>query len=183
MKNTIVTSVVLFLICAVCAVLCASVNYVTAPRIEENIRIANAEALKSVAGDLEIGETVPVTGFSGVEESTDLFKDGKKVGTALLLSGSGYGGSFSIIASYDTKGALIGAKMNVDSETEGLGKKAEEDWYMALFGGMGKDKSFPSSPKDLPGEEAALVSGATVTFKGVSKALKLGSDCAKEVGR
>ena len=183
MKNTIVTSVVLFLICAVCAVLCASVNYVTAPRIEENIRIANAEALKSVAGDLEIGETVPVTGFSGVEESTDLFKDGKKVGTALLLSGSGYGGSFSIIASYDTKGALIGAKMTVDSETAGLGKKAEEDWYMALFGGMGKDKSFPSSPKDLPGEEAALVSGATVTFKGVSKALKLGSDCAKEVGR
>ena len=45
MKNTIVTSVVLFLICAICAVLCASVNYVTAPRIEENIRIANAEAL------------------------------------------------------------------------------------------------------------------------------------------
>ena len=39
MKNTIVTSVVLFLICAVCAVLCASVNYVTAPRIEENIRM------------------------------------------------------------------------------------------------------------------------------------------------
>ena len=76
MKNTIVTSVVLFLICAVCAVLCASVNYVTAPRIEENIRIANAEALKSVAGDLEIGETVAVENYEGVKESTDLYKDG-----------------------------------------------------------------------------------------------------------
>ena len=87
MKNTIMTSIVLFLICAVCAVLCASVNYITAPRIEENIRIANAEALKSVAGDLEIGETVEVTGFEGVKESTELYKDGKKAGTALLLSG------------------------------------------------------------------------------------------------
>ena len=178
MKNTIVTSVVLFLICAVCAVLCASVNYVTAPRIEENIRIANAEALKSVAGDLEIGETVAVTG--GVEESTDLFRDGKKVGIALLLSGSGYGGSFSIIASYDTNGALMGAKMTVDSETAGLGKKAEESWYMDLFKGMGVDKPFPSAPKDLSADETALVSGATVTFKGVSKALKNGSDYIKE---
>ena len=180
MKNTIVTSVVLFLICAVCAVLCASVNYVTAPRIEENIRIANAEALKSVAGDLEIGETVAVTGFSGVEESTDLFRDGKKEGIALLLSGSGYGGSFSIIASYDTNGALMGAKMTVDSETAGLGKKAEESWYMDLFKGMGVDKPFPSAPKDLSADDTALVSGATVTFKGVSKALKNGSDYIKE---
>ena len=180
MKNTIVTSVVLFLICAVCAVLCASVNYVTAPRIEENIRIANAEALKSVAGDLEIGETVAVENYEGVKESTDLYKDGKNVGTALLLSGSGYGGSFSIIASYDTKGALMGAKMTVDSETAGLGKKSEESWYMDLFVGMGVDKSFPSAPKDLSADETALVSGATVTFKGVSKALKNGSDYIKE---
>ena len=136
--------------------------------------------MKSVAGDLEIGETVAVTGFSGVEESTDLFRDGKKVGIALLLSGSGYGGSFSIIASYDTNGALMGAKMTVDSETAGLGKKAEESWYMDLFKGMGVDKPFPSAPKDLSADETALVSGATVTFKGVTKALKNGSDYIKE---
>ena len=129
---------------------------------------------------MEIGETVAVTGFSGVEESTDLFRDGKKVGIALLLSGSGYGGSFSIIASYDTNGALMGAKMTVDSETAGLGKKAEESWYMDLFKGMGVDKPFPSAPKDLSADDTALVSGATVTFKGVSKALKNGSDYIKE---
>ena len=180
MKNTIMTSIVLFLICAVCAVLCASVNYITAPRIEENIRIANAEALKSVAGDLEIGETVEVTGFEGVKESTELYKDGKKAGTALLLSGSGYGGSFSIIAAYDNNGALMGAKMTVDSETAGLGKKAEESLYMDLFKGMGNGISVPSAPKDLPGEQAALVSGATVTFKGVTKALGNGSVYIKE---
>ena len=179
MKNTILTSVVLFLICAVCAVLCASVNYITAPRIEENIRIANAEALKSVAGDLEIGETLSVDGFDGVEEVTDLYKNGKKVGKALLLSGSGYGGTFSIIASYDINGALMGAKMTVDSETAGLGKKAEESWDMDLFKSMGDDKPFPSAPKDLNPDEAALVSGATVTFKGVTKALKNGSDYIK----
>ncbi len=183
MKNTILTSVVLFLICAVCAVLCASVNAVTAPRIEENIRIANAEALKSVAGDLEIGETSVVEGFDGVSEATPLYKDGKKAGTALLLSGSGYGGSFSIIAAYDNNGALMGAKMTVDSETAGLGKKAEESWYMDLFTGMGADKAFPSAPKDLPSEDAALVSGATVTFKGVTKALQNGSVYIKEGAR
>ena len=91
MKKTLMTSLVLFLICAVCAVLCATVNSFTAPKIEENIRKANAEALKSVAGDLEIGETVPVEGWPGVVEATPLLEDGKRVGTALLLSGSGYG--------------------------------------------------------------------------------------------
>ena len=70
--------------------------------------------------------------------------------------------------------------MTVDSETAGLGKKAEESWYMDLFVGMGVDKSFPSAPKDLSADETALVSGATVTFKGVSKALKNGSDYIKE---
>ena len=104
----------------------------------------------------------------------------KKAGTALLLSGSGYGGSFSIIAAYDNNGALMGAKMTVDSETAGLGKKAEESWYMNLFKGMGNGISFPSAPKDLPGEQAALVSGATVTFKGVTKALGNGSVYIKE---
>ena len=74
MKKTLMTSLVLFLICAVCAVLCATVNSFTAPKIEENIRKANAEALKSVAGDLEIGETVPVEGWPGVVEATPLLE-------------------------------------------------------------------------------------------------------------
>ena len=180
MKNTIITSVVLFLICAVCGVLCASVNAVTAPVIQENIRKANALALKSVAGDLEIGETKAVEGFEGVKEETELYKDGNMTGKALLLSGSGYGGEFSIIAAYDNNGGLLGAKMTVDSETAGLGKKAEESWYMDLFRGM---DTFPSTPKELPGDQASLVSGATVTFKGVTKALSNGSRYIKEGGR
>lgn len=180
MKNAIKTSLVLFLICAVCAVLCAAVNGITAPQIAENTRKANALALKSVAGDLEVGETKAVEGIDGVKEETSLYKDGKVVGKALLLSGSGYGGSFSIIASYDTNGGLTGAKMTTNSETAGLGKKAEESWYMEIFSGMGDKKEFPSTPKDLPSESSSLVSGATVTFKGVSKALKAGSDYVKE---
>lgn len=182
MKKTLITSLTLFLICAVCGVLCAFVNAFTAPKIEENIRLANAMALKSVAGDLEVGETEKVEGYDGVVEATPLLKDGKKVGTALLLSGSGYGGSFSIIASYDLSGAVTGAKMTANSETAGLGKKAEEGWYMDLFVSMDAS-TLPSTPKDLPSSESALVSGATVTFKGVTKALRSGSTYIKEGGR
>lgn len=177
MNKTVKTSLVLFLICAVCAILCALVNSITAPIIEENVRKANALALQSVAGDLEIGETASVTGNSYVEEETPLFKNGERMGSALLLSGSGYGGKLSIIAAYDNSGALIGAKMTTNSETAGLGKKAEEDWYMELFQGM---TEFPSSPKDLGGDDASLVSGATLTFKGVTNALREGSLYVKE---
>lgn len=180
MKDIVKTGLVLFLICAVCAVLCAWVNSFTAPTIEENQRIANRKALESVAGSYEIGETKVVETFAGVKEATPLTSGGKTVGYALQLVGSGYGGSFTIIASYDAKGALLKAKMTSDSETAGLGKKAENDWYMDIFTGMGDTAEFPSSKNDLPSDQSALVSGASVTFKGVSLALKNGSDFIKE---
>ena len=103
MKNTIVTSVVLFLICAVCAVLCASVNYVTAPRIEENIRIANAEALKSVAGDLEIGETVALRETRSFEYENE--------GNIYMVIARALENSFTVIVLTDITQIRNGEKM------------------------------------------------------------------------
>lgn len=180
MKDIAKTGLVLFMICAVCAVLCAWVNSFTAPQIEENLRLANKRALEAVAGSYEVGETKAVSGHAVVKEETPLMQNGKVAGYALQLSGSGYGGQFTIIAAYDAKGALLKAKMTSDSETAGLGKKAENDWYMDIFTGMGDTAEFPASKNDLPSEQTALVNGASVTFKGVTVALKGGSSYIKE---
>ena len=67
-----------------------------------------------------------------------------------------------------------------NSETPGLGKKSEESWYMAQFVGFGATAPIPTSKNDLA--DPSLVSGATVTFTGVSGALKNGSEYVKSLG-
>lgn len=180
MKTIAKTGLVLFLICAVCAALCAWVNSFTYPVIQENVARANREALEAVSGGLDIGDTIAVLDSDTVREITELSRDGKTCGYVLQLEGKGYGGLFTIIASYDTSGALIKAKMTEDSETAGLGKNAENDWYMDLFTGMGDTVSFPGGKSDLSESDKALVSGASFTFRAVSSTLKSGSEYVKE---
>ncbi len=181
MKTIAKTGLVLFLICAVCASLCAWVNSFTYPIIQENIALANREALERVSNNLEIGETESVENNDTVKEVTPLYSDGKTAGYVLQLEGKGYGGLFTIIASYDTNGALMRAQMTEDSETAGLGKNAENDWYMDLFTGMGDTVSFPSGKSDLSESDKALVSGASFTFRAVSSTLRSGSEYVKEI--
>ncbi len=181
MNTTLKTGLVLFLICAVCASLCAWVNSFTSPIIEENIVKANRAALEKVSNGLEIGETETVENDTVVKEVTALYKGGKISGYVLQLIGKGYGGEFTIIASYDTNGALIKAQMTEDSETAGLGKNAENDWYMELFTGMGDTISFPGGKTDLSESDKALISGASFTFRAVSSTLKSGSLFVKEL--
>lgn len=180
MNTTVKTGLVLFLICAVCASLCAWVNSFTAPVIEANVIKANRAALEKVSGGFEIGETESVEDDT-VKEMTPLYSDGKTAGYVLQLKGKGYGGEFTIIASYDTKGALIKAQMTEDSETAGLGKNAENEWYMDLFTGMGDTVSFPGGKNDLSESDKALISGASFTFRAVSATLKGGSLFVKEI--
>ena len=182
MNNMIKTSLILFIICAICASLCAYVNSFTAPQIEKNIQLANRLALEFVSQGLDIGETTEVLDNSFVKEITPLSRNGERV-AYVLLSGRGYGGEFSIIASYDKKGALMKAKMTQDSETAGLGKNAESDWYMELFTSMGDTTPFPSGKNDLNEEDKALVTGASFTFRAVSETLKNGSTYIKEIAR
>lgn len=183
MKTYIKTGVTLLLICAVCASLCALVNSVTAPRIEANMIAANKAAAAAISGGMNPGDAIAVADakYPTVMTISDLTKSDGTVGGYLLeLKSGGYGGPMTIMASYNTDGSLIGAKLTNNSETAGLGKKAEEDWYMAMFVGKGAATAIPASKNDLSDSEAAGISGATITFNGVSAAILQGSDYVKE---
>lgn len=185
MKNYLKTGIVLFAICAVCAALCAFVNSVTAPRIEANQLAANLEAAKAVSGGMTPGslESISLPDYPAIRAIAPLTKDnGELGGYQLELEGSGYGGSMTVITAYNLDGSLIGAKLTSNSETAGLGKKAENDWYMDMFKGKGADTAIPTSKNDLGESEAAAISGATITFNGISSVIKQGSDYVKAQG-
>jgi len=181
MKQYLKVALTLFLICAVAAVSLAIINAITSPVIEANSEKETIEAYKAISAgysfNLEETETYE---DSQVLYSMPLYEGEKTEGYILGLSGNGYGGTFVLVASFKTDGSLLEAKMMSNSETPGLGKKAEESWYMKQFAGLGGDKSLPESKNDLA--DPSLVSGASVTFNGVNAALKAGSEKAKQLG-
>ena len=176
------TALILAAICAVAAVVLATLNMVTEPAIEryENQKVLSA--LESVSNGMDIGDMKTVDGNAYVQYLYPLTKNGKTGGYILGLSSIGYGGELGIIASFDTDGLVMNAILVSDSETPGVGKKAEAKGYMDKFIGTGSDSNpVPTSKSMLSDADAAAVSGATITYTGITKALKAGSEYVRSL--
>lgn len=182
MKTTIKTGLLLFFICAFSAGLCGIINSITAPQILINTQKETEAALSAVSGGYALGDEMESSNASITMVIPLLDGDDKVAGYILELNANGYGGGMTIIASYLNSGELMKAKMMANSETPGLGKKSENDWYMAMFEGLGGASPLPTSKADLPSDQAQSVSGASITFSGVSGALNLGSSYVKGLG-
>jgi|SRR5690554_1599308 len=175
--------ITLSLIAAVAATALALVNAVTAPKIAAYELQVIQNALVEVSGGFEIADSREETQESGVlEVHTLLDPDGEVAGYILQLNGAGYGGAMTIMAGYRANGEVIDARLLANSETPGLGKKAESASYMEKFQGTGGDAPVPVKRDQLEKSDADSVSGSTVTFTGVARTIALGSDYVKQLG-
>jgi len=182
MKTIIITGSKLALICAVAAVALGFVNSVTAPKIEEIKQQKLEQALSTVVKEGKAGSETMVPDNKTVGSYYPINKDGKVIGYILRLVGTGYGGDMHILASFDTEGTVLAAVLMENEETPGLGKEAENIEYMEKYLGTGNEEPVPVSKKDLPAEQAEAVSGATITFSGIGKALAAGSEFVTNLG-
>lgn len=170
------TALVLASICAVAAIVLAVMNMVTSPKIKAYEDQKTISALEEVSCAMEIGEKSDI-GEGYVSYRYELLQNGKLNGYILGLTSNGYGGELNIVASYDLNGVVMGAKLVSDSETPGVGKKAENPGYMDKFVSTGTSSNpVPTSKSMLSEADSAAVSGASITFTGISKALSYGSD-------
>lgn len=166
----------LAVICTVAALILALVNMVTAPVIEGNRARALQEALDRLVGNAPVGERQDVP-----EEESEVVRgyypvDGGSDGYVLELVGNGYGGDMQILAGFRPDGELFSAILMANTETPGLGKEAERRGYMDKFIGHGAEEPIPTRTGQLEPAEADSVSGATLTFIGIARALEAGSD-------
>lgn len=182
MTKNIRYALILFTICAVAAFLLALTNSITAPVIEEMDDQSRLRALETVSGGHQIGEQVPVDGIQYVTYQIDLSDGGTPAGWILGLKTAGYGGEMTLVASYSVDGAMQYAQLLNHSETPGLGKKAEESWYMEKFKNTGAANPVPTSKAMLSASDAQAISGSSVTFTAIAKAIEAGSDYAKSLG-
>ncbi|HUV08572.1 MAG TPA: FMN-binding protein [Spirochaetia bacterium] len=191
----------LFLICAIAAVSLGALNEVTEPAIFARKAQEEAEALKQMVPDDEVGERDFVKEGGAVNAYYTVKRQGALYGYVLDLRGRGYGGELKILAAYKKDGEILSARLLDNQETPGLGKKAEDPKYMLKFKGTGTEGSpVPTSKEMLQarkpqtvskpersvsfrgwflGPEASAesdsVTGATITFMGVSRALADGA--------
>ena len=168
----------LAVICSIAALFLGVINSMTAPVIEEHKRQELQKALNELVVTGQAGE-VQELDDSLVTQLYPIMDGGERIGCILTLMGNGYGGELKILASYSLDGTLLKAILMEDSETPGLGKKAEKPEYMEKFLGKGKAGSpIPTMKSQL--EKPDAVAGSTITFTGVSRALAAGSDYVRE---
>lgn len=176
MKTVMITGLKLFAICAVAALALGAVNSITEPRIAQYKIEQLRQALAELTPDAQTGEAEEVAVNPTVVTRYPVLKDGRQIGSLLELAGTGYGGEMKILARYDDSGEIRAVKLMENEETPGLGKKAEGAGYMDKFIGTGTaGNPVPTRKNMLPASEADAVTGATITFLGVAKALNEGS--------
>ncbi|MCQ2604369.1 MAG: FMN-binding protein [Spirochaetia bacterium] len=180
-KTVISIALRLMIICLVAAGALAYVNGITAPQVAASKAQAELDALSVINQAGTIGKKVEGDG-AGVNYYFPVTDNGTVTNYILSLKSQGYGGDLIILANFKANGEIIDAKLMEDAETPGLGKKAEESWYMNKFKGTGASTPVPVKKTMLAAADADVISGATITFTGVSKALEYGSDFAKKLG-
>jgi len=180
MKEYFKTSIVLAIICAGAAIVLSVLNGITKPIIIEFENQKTLDALNAVSNGLTISEeNININDNDFVNYYYELSENDNLSGYLLNINAVGYSGKISLVASYNMDGEVLQSKVVSCSETPGLGKKSEEDWYMEKY----LNKSvIPTKKTQLNSEEAAAISGASITFAAIGKSLVAGSDFVKSLG-
>ena len=176
-KEFVVPTLVLFLICFVAAALLGVTNDVTAPVIKANAEAAEQQAMKEVLPEAkEFGEAVS-NDYGTFSPALD--ESGNVVGYAVTAVGKGgYDGTITLMVGIDAEGKVVNINFLEINETPSIGGKIPKntgflDQFKGLFGSAALTKN---------GGTVNAVSGATKTSTAVTDAVNNALLCVdKEV--
>ena len=181
LKEVLVPTVSLFLICTIVTLLLAVTNSVTKPQIEKlQIETANKTkaAVLSVADSFSEEKTADLNGvtytyYEGYDAEKNI------VGYVFTTSAKGYGGDIVTMVGVNSDGMVSGMDFLSISETAGLGMNADTDEFKNQFAGksgeIGLNKNAPAE------NEIQALTGATITSKAVTEAVNIALELYEEV--
>ncbi len=191
MRDYIKLTGILFIICAVAAASLGYTNAITYDKIQEQLVIAGNEAKKAVLPGADTFEEIEDSAFSAIQSNSkynyieEIYAakaGGNIIGYTVKAVPKGYGGSMDIIVGVDIDGSLQGVRVGNNSETPGLGKKAETPKFQEQYIGKTWEGSIDviknGTPKD---NEIAAISGATVTSGAVTDGVNQALQAVKEL--
>ena len=180
-KEVLVPTLSLFLICAVVTLLLAVTNSVTAPQIEKlQIETANKTkvAVLSVADSFSDEKTVELNGviytyYEGYDAEKNI------AGYVFTTSAKGYGGDIVTMVGVNSDGTVSGMDFLSISETAGLGMNADSDDFKNQF--VGKSGEVGVNKNEPAENEIQALTGATITSKAVTEAVNIALELYEEV--
>ena len=166
-KAIVGTAVSLLLICAVAAGLVALVNSVTAPKIAEADENEKTASIREI---LEDAETIDDLALEGAEGYIGKAADGATVGYVFVTEASGYNGRLKVMTGFTPDGKVKKISILTINDTPGLGMKAKNDDFKDQFEDTDGNLTVVKNG-DPEGNEIQAITSATITSKGVVKAV------------
>lgn len=159
---------ILGIICLTATLVLALTYQVTKPKIDEQVRNEELDALKIISPEADSFVEKSVDGIGYFEA----FRGNKLKGYCLKVTATGYNGFIHIVAGIDLNGTITGVKVLQHQETPGLGARIDEiksgdkdPWFLRQF--VGKSAKAIEVKKDID-----AISGATISSKAVTDAIR-----------
>ena len=168
LKEYLVPTVTLFVICLVATFLLGMTNSVTEPIIEKLAIETEIKSRQVVFPDaVSFGEAAVSDDGTSVVEALD--ENGATIGYVVVNSAKGYGGDISVMTGVDADGKVTGVNILSHAETAGLGAKAAEQSFRDRFLGLVQGITVS---KDKAGDNSIdAITGATITSRAVVNAV------------
>ena len=168
LKDYLVPTLVLFVICFVATLLLGMTNSVTAPIIEKLAVETEIKSRQTVFPDaVSFGEANVLDDGTSVVEALDA--QGGKIGYVVVNSAKGYGGDISVMTGVDAEGKVTGVNILSHAETAGLGANATTEKFRNQFINL---VAGITVSKDKAGENSIdALTGATITSRAVTDAV------------
>lgn len=128
--------IVLVVICLIAAALLGFVNNLTAPIIEANALAVAEQTRREVLPEATGFESIPVSDELAAKGVTGIYKDEGGSGYVVSAASKGYGGDVAVTAGFDNDGAITNIKVDVSTETKGVGSKLGDQTYADKFIGL-----------------------------------------------
>ncbi len=183
LKEVLIPTISLFLICTIVTLLLAVTNSVTAPKIDELQKETENRTKSTVLSDaISFSDAKKVK----LDKTEYIYYEGydsdKNIaGYVFTTSAKGYGGDIVTMVGVDLDGTVAGIDFLSISETAGLGMNADKDDFKSQF--IGKTDGIAVN-KNTPSEnEVQAITGATITSKAVTEAVNIALELFEEVDK
>ncbi len=168
LKEILIPTLAMLVICLVSAFLLAGTNSLTEDRIKEN-EIKQMEDSRKIVLPLYAShknEQNIIINEKQVNGLIALDENNNEIGYIFTSSAKGYGGEVKVMVALDMNGAVLKTKvLSMADETPGLGQNASKDDFLKLFEGL--RGPFNWVKNNGAGNDIQGVTSATFTSKAV----------------
>lgn len=167
-KEILIPTVALLVICLIATALLAGTNTITKEKIALNaVETEKASRMLVLPEGKEYGEVTTLE--NGLTYCVGTDENGEEVGYVFTAGAKGYGGTVSVMVGLDRNGTITGVEILSHSETPGLGANSVKPEFKNRFVGKAGQLTVDKNSND--GQNVQAITAATITSKAVTSAV------------